>query len=84
VSSGAVVALLTASRRPGYVRSLVAVEPSLFTLAPDSPAVRVHLEKIQPTHDKARAGRLSLREFVREITSAVGVPATMRNNGSTA
>ena len=42
-SYGAVVVLLAAGRRPDLVHSLVAIEPPLYSIAADQPAVRAAL-----------------------------------------
>jgi pimeloyl-ACP methyl ester carboxylesterase len=48
-SFGASIALGLASRRPDLVRSVVAHEPPLISVAPDGPEVRVQLEAVQAT-----------------------------------
>ena len=62
-SYGAVVSLLAAGRRPDLVRSLVVIEPPLFEIAPEKPAVQTALT----SHRRLRqvADEMSTEQFVR-------------------
>lgn len=63
-SYGAVVSLLAAGQRPDLVRSLVAIEPPLYSIAADKPAVQAVL-----------ASERRLREGAHEMTTAQFVRA---------
>lgn len=72
-SYGGVVALLAATRQPGLVRSLTVIEPPLFAVAPDAPAVaelRARLEASFPAPPGMSPGRW-LAGFVRGLGSVV-------------
>lgn len=72
-SYGAVVALLAASRRPDLVRSLVVIEPPLFGLAGDDPAVGALVSAMRPVVERAAA--MDTADYVR----AWGAAAMGRN-----
>ena len=62
-SYGAVVSLLVAGRRPDLVRSLVVIEPPLFGIAPESPAVQTALAS--QLRLRQGADEMSTEQFVR-------------------
>lgn len=70
-SYGAVVALVAAGQRPHLVRSLVVIEPPLYRLADDDPAVTPVLAAARRLAEAAPA--LATREFVRQwVTEVMG------------
>jgi pimeloyl-ACP methyl ester carboxylesterase len=71
-STGGTVALLAAGLRPDLVRSLVAIEPSVWGIADPGgplPDVAVAQREVQ-----ARGPRMTAREFLEALVGAVGVP----------
>lgn len=69
-SYGGVSCLLTATRRPDLVRSLVIVEPPAFGLAEDREAAAALASTLEPVY--RRASGLTTEEFVRDWGAAVG------------
>jgi pimeloyl-ACP methyl ester carboxylesterase len=69
-SYGAVLALLFASQYPERVRSLVAIEPPVFGLALDDPAIAALAARLAPVHNAAPD--LTPEEFLRRFVSAHG------------
>ena len=68
-SYGAVVVLLAAGRRPDLVHSLVAIEPPLYGIAADQPAVRAALTSERRLREAAH--EMTTAEFVRAWGSEV-------------
>lgn len=62
-SYGAVVALLTACARPDLIRSLVVIEPPLFGIATDDPAVVPLVSAMLPVIERAAA--MDTADYVR-------------------
>jgi pimeloyl-ACP methyl ester carboxylesterase len=77
-SFGASIALGLASRRPELVRSVVAHEPPLISVAADDPGVHVQLEAVQATvmavcaHVNRGDPRRAAEQFVEEIALGPG------------
>ncbi|MFF2729082.1 alpha/beta fold hydrolase [Streptomyces sp. NPDC058008] len=87
-SNGGLAAMLAAGRRPRAVRSLALIQPSAFRAAPDHPAVRELLERVekpagpdQPTRPQRTGPRQEERpeqwdpaEYLRLSTEGLGMP----------
>ena len=69
-SYGAVVCLLAAGTRPDAVRSLVAVEPPVFTAAAGDPAADQLAEKTRAVAE--RAPELDIEDYMREWGASLG------------
>jgi pimeloyl-ACP methyl ester carboxylesterase len=71
-STGGTVALLAAGLRPDLVRSLVAIEPSVWGIAdPGSPLPDFAVAQREVL---ARGPRMTAREFLEALVAAAGVP----------
>jgi pimeloyl-ACP methyl ester carboxylesterase len=70
-SYGAIVCMLAAVRRPEMVRSLAVIEPPAFGVAPDHPAVREMVARIE-AHIRTSAG-MTEEEYLRGFLAAWGI-----------
>ena len=73
-SYGAIGCLLAAAARPAAVRSLTVIEPPLFGLTPDEPAVRALTAALRELWGRAEA--LSPEAFRAGFLQALGLSAT--------
>lgn len=69
-SYGGVVAAAVASRRPGLLRSLVLVEPSLYQVAPDDPLIAPVIARERALYERRMS--LSAAEFTIEWLAGTG------------
>jgi pimeloyl-ACP methyl ester carboxylesterase len=69
-SYGGIVCMLAAALRPASVRSLTVIEPPLFGLAPDDPAVALMVERIGDHVDAC--GGTSEEEYLRGFLGSWG------------
>ncbi|MFF3172758.1 alpha/beta fold hydrolase [Streptomyces sp. NPDC057900] len=87
-SNGGLAAMLAAARRPRAVRSLALIQPSAFRAAPDHPAVRELLDRVEKTagtqqkaqpkgsgpRQEAQPDELDPAEYLRLSTEGLGMP----------
>ncbi|WP_329038947.1 alpha/beta hydrolase [Streptomyces sp. NBC_01725] len=87
-SNGGLAAMLAAGRRPRAVRSLALIQPSAFRAAPDHPAVRELLNRVEMSQGTEQPARpdgadprqepqqeeLNPAEYLRLSTEGLGMP----------
>lgn len=74
-SHGGLAAMLAAARRPRAVRSLALIQPSAFRAAPDHPAVRELLDRVDgAVRTEAEPPEPDAAEYLRLSTEGLGMP----------
>lgn len=81
-SSGGVVALLAAAKRPDKIKSLTLIEPAAYQLTPDEPAVSEALERHRRTSRFTPSAEISPADWMFHASEFLGIvplePTPMR------